>query len=58
MFTYRWIKTTTTPAAVGRVVPVSSLRTQLPADTPVVDAEWCRQQRAARQAHAAWRYRT
>ena len=58
MLTYRWIKTTTFPVAAGRVVPLSSLRDELPADTPVVDTEWRRQQRAARQAHAAWRYRT
>jgi hypothetical protein len=58
MFTYRWIKTRSTPTATARVVKLSELDSLLPADTARVDAEERRREIIRRQAHIAWRYRT
>ncbi len=54
---FRWIWSKDAPVPAARVVPVAGVRSLLPPDTPVFDAEARRKQIAARRAHVERRFR-
>ncbi len=58
LLTFRWFWPRSDPSPTTRVVPLASVASLLPEETPRVDAERRRAEVRARKEHLAWRFRS